>query len=65
MNQFLFEPVGNFVYKTSKKELSKFMLGLHYRHIALIIHDVYEEGVEMLDLSNLSPSDHLNFSFTI
>ena len=60
MNQFLFEPVGNFVYKTSKKELSKFMLGLHYRHIAFnYTCDVYEEGVEMLDLSNLSPSDHL------
>lgn len=52
-HQFGFEPVGNFVYKPNEKELSKFLLGLHQRHIAFhYTCDVYEEGVEFLDLSD-------------
>lgn len=29
-----FEEVGNFIYRLSQHELEKFMLGMHYRHIA-------------------------------
>ncbi len=60
LQQFSFEPVGNFVYKTNKKELSKFLLGLHQRHVAFSYTcDVYEKGVEFLDLYESSFSNKL------
>jgi len=39
-----FEPVGNFVYKTSEHELSKFMLGMHQRHIAFMPLNDHPKG---------------------
>ena len=38
LHEFGFEPVGNFVYKTNKRELSKFLLGLHKRTHCFLIY---------------------------
>lgn len=55
-SQYWFEPVGNFGYTVNPKELEKFLLGMHYRHIATSgINDAYEEGIEFISLE--SPSE--------
>jgi len=55
-SSYWFEPVGNFGYTVNPKELEKFILGMHYRHIATTgINDAYEEGVEFISL--VSPSE--------
>ena len=57
-SSYLFEPVGNFVYSLNPKELEKFLLGMHYRHIATIgINDAYEKGVEFISLENPSEKE--------
>ena len=44
-----FESVGNYLYRLSEKELEKFILGMHYNHIATkSINDVYFEGIEFV-----------------
>ena len=56
--QNIFEPVGNYIYTISEREMEKFLLGMHYRHIAYnSINDAYEEGVEFVDLASVDPND--------
>lgn len=53
-----FEPVGNFIYKVNQRELEKFLLGMHYRHIATTgSNDYYEQGIEFIDLDTTSFSE--------
>ncbi len=53
-----FEPVGNFVYPINLQELEKFLLGMHYRHIAAKgVNDFYEEGVEFINLNGTSSTE--------
>jgi len=53
-----FEPVGNFVYPINLQELEKFLLGMHYRHIAAKgVNDFYEEGVEFINLNSTSSTE--------
>ena len=50
---YSFEEVGNFIYTTNNRELEKFLLGMHYRHIGLIeLNDHYIRGVEYIVFSN-------------
>lgn len=52
-----FEPVGNFVYNVNSRELEKFLLGIHHRHIATFgLNDAYEEGIELINLESNSPA---------
>lgn len=44
-----FEPIGNYVYTVSERELEKFLLGMHYRHVAFHgCNTFYMEGVEFV-----------------
>tara|TARA_Y100001968_G_scaffold167215_1_gene153156 strand:+ start:371 stop:1267 length:897 start_codon:yes stop_codon:yes gene_type:complete len=44
---YWFEDVGNFGYTISKRELEKFLLGMHFQHIAFHdVNDHYIAGVE-------------------
>ena len=53
-----FEAVGNYVYKTSEREIEKFSLGMHYTKVAFIgINDSYVKGVEF---TTLDSSDRLD-----
>jgi len=53
-----FETVGNFVYPINLQELEKFLLGMHYRHIAAKgVNDFYEEGVEFINLNSTSSTE--------
>ncbi|QWD98815.1 methyltransferase domain-containing protein [Polynucleobacter sp. MG-5-Ahmo-C2] len=46
-----FETVGNYVYTISERELSKFLLGMHYNCIAFTgVNDHYIPGVEFIDI---------------
>tara|TARA_Y100000589_G_C27199303_1_gene648694 strand:- start:6662 stop:7564 length:903 start_codon:yes stop_codon:yes gene_type:complete len=50
---YAFEEVGNFIYTTNTRELEKFLLGMHYRHIGFIeLNDHYIKGVEYIELSD-------------
>ena len=50
-DSYSFEEVGNFIFTTNSRELEKFLLGMHYRHIGLIeLNDHYIRGVEHIDL---------------
>jgi ubiquinone/menaquinone biosynthesis C-methylase UbiE len=56
--QYSFEPVGNYIYTISERELEKFLLGMHYRQIAYnSINDAYEKGVEFVDLDSVDRKD--------
>jgi hypothetical protein len=33
-SEYGFEEAGNYVYKISKREMAKFLLGMNYRHLA-------------------------------
>lgn len=45
--QHSFEPVGNYVYTISEREIDKFLLGMHYNYVAYIgCNDAYIAGVE-------------------
>ena len=49
---YSFEEVGNFIYTTNTRELEKFLLGMHYRHIGTIrLNDHYIKGVEYIELT--------------
>lgn len=53
-----FEPVGNYIYTVSERELEKFMLGMHYTDLAFIgCNDAYEKGVENIRLETDEPSE--------
>jgi len=46
-----FEEVGNYVYKISKREIAKFLLGMNYRHLAIYgLNDAYCEGIEFINI---------------
>lgn len=48
-NGHSFEPIGNYVYTVSERELEKFLLGMHYRHIAFHgCNTFYIEGIEFV-----------------
>lgn len=53
-----FEPVGNYVYTVSERELEKFLLGMHYEHIAFSgCNNFYIEGVEFVPNEGGSSKD--------
>lgn len=48
-----FEPVGNYIYSVSERELAKFLLGMHYTVIAFKgCNDAYEPGVEFIPIDS-------------
>jgi SAM-dependent methyltransferase len=48
-----FEPVGNYVFSISNRELEKIQLGMHRRYIAFkYINDYYEPGFEFISLDS-------------
>ena len=52
IDNFGFEPIGNFVYKLNNHELEKFALGMHYRFVGCSkINDAYEKGIEFIKLN--------------
>lgn len=51
-----FEPVGNYVYTISEREIEKFMLGMHYTEVAFIgCNDSYQPGVEFIPSDSTDP----------
>jgi len=53
-----FETIGNYVYSISKREMEKFLLGMHYNYIAYnSLNDVYESGVEFIDMDSEDRTD--------
>lgn len=53
-----FEPVGNYVFSISKRELEKVQLGMHRRYIAYkYVNDYYETGYEFVQLDSQNKSD--------
>ena len=55
-----FEPVGNFVFSLSERECEKILLGMNNRFIAFHgLNDVYESGVEFIELSTNNRSEKL------
>jgi ubiquinone/menaquinone biosynthesis C-methylase UbiE len=53
-----FEPVGNYVFSVSERELEKVQLGMHRRYIAFnYINDYYAAGFELLDLDTIEPNE--------
>ena len=53
-----FEPVGNYVFSVSERELEKVQLGMHRRHIAYsYINDYYEPGFEFINLNTSKRSE--------
>ena len=53
-----FEPVGNYVFSVSERELEKVQLGMHRRHLAFhSINDYYESGFEFLRLDTFEQSE--------
>jgi len=56
--QHRFEEVGNYVYSLSEREMEKFQLGMHYRHLAFYgTNDSYKKDIEFVDLDSPAPSD--------
>lgn len=54
----IFEPVGNYVFSVSLRELEKAQLGMHRRHIAYrYVNDYYETGLEFVRLDSQNKSD--------
>ncbi len=53
-----FEPVGNYVFSVSERELEKVQLGMHRRHIAYTyFNDYYKQGYEFINLDSTDKSD--------
>lgn len=53
-----FEPVGNYVFSVSERELEKVQLGMHRRHVAYkYMNDYYEAGFEFVQLDSQNKSD--------
>ena len=53
-----FEPVGNYVFSTSKREFEKVQLGMHRRFIAFKeINDYYQAGFEFIPLNGKKRED--------
>ena len=46
-----FEPIGNYIFSISERELEKVQLGMHRRYIAYTyVNDYYERGYEFISL---------------
>jgi ubiquinone/menaquinone biosynthesis C-methylase UbiE len=55
-----FEPVGNYVFSISKREIEKIQLGMHRRYVAFnYINDYYEPGFEFIDLNTKNKSEKI------
>jgi ubiquinone/menaquinone biosynthesis C-methylase UbiE len=53
-----FEPVGNYVYSISEREIEKFLLGMHYTGCAFHgCNDAYTPGVEFINLNTKIPAE--------
>lgn len=53
-----FEPVGNYVFSVSERELEKVQLGMHRRYIAFnSVNDYYKSGFEFLQLDTIEPTE--------
>ena len=53
-----FEPIGNYIYSVSEKELEKALIGLDGSTIATIgCNDAYKEGIEFVSMHSTSPQD--------
>ena len=53
-----FEPIGNYIYSVSEKELEKALMGLDGSTIATIgCNDAYQEGIEFVSMQSTSPQD--------
>lgn len=53
-----FEPVGNYVYSLSEREVEKFALGIHRNLVAFIgCNDAYREGIEFVKLNSTDEKD--------
>jgi ubiquinone/menaquinone biosynthesis C-methylase UbiE len=53
-----FEPVGNYIYAISERELEKFLLGMHFTKVAFLgSNDAYLPGVEFSSLASTSAAD--------
>jgi len=53
-----FEPIGNYIYSVSEKELEKALMGLDGRTIATIgCNDAYQEGIEFVSMQSKAPQD--------
>ena len=56
--QHHFEPVGNYIYSVSEREIEKFLLGMHHTQVAFLgCNDAYLPGVEFSALTSSSPAD--------
>ena len=56
--QHHFEPVGNYIYALSEREVEKFQLGMHFTRVAFIgCNDAYVPGVEFSPLASARPAD--------
>ena len=59
-NMHNFEPVGNYIFSISKRELEKIQLGMHRRFIAYnFINDYYESGFEFIFLNSQKNTDRI------
>ncbi len=59
-----FETVGNFIYSVNEREIEKFLLGMHYRHVAFKkINDFYINGGESIKLNSKNIKDILKIQF--
>lgn len=57
-SQHAFEPVGNYIYALSEREIEKFLLGLHHTSVAFLgMNDAYVPGVEFAALNSEAPAD--------
>jgi ubiquinone/menaquinone biosynthesis C-methylase UbiE len=53
-----FEPIGNYIYSISEKELEKAALGLGGTTLATIgCNDAYQEGIEFVQMQSNAPQD--------
>jgi ubiquinone/menaquinone biosynthesis C-methylase UbiE len=53
-----FEPIGNYIYSVSEKELEKALMGLDGSTIATIgCNDAYQEGIEFVSMQSKAPQD--------
>ena len=68
-DEYNFEEVGNFIYTINKRELEKFLLGMHKTHIASTnINDHYFKNVEHIPYKSKFLKDkiiHLKLKFMI
>lgn len=53
-----FEPIGNYAYALSEREVEKFLLGMHYTNVAFIgCNDFYDADIGDVSMKSEEPSD--------